>query len=148
MPQPPRLILVVEDNTALAIVLRLNLERAGYEVAIAGSAEEAWKLMKSQTFNLAIVDHYLPGMSGSDLCVKIRDDHQLVELPLLMLTAKKLELQVDHLLNELRVWKVIPKPFSPLALTRLVAECLDSHAATSSPGDCSGQEAPAQCSVS
>jgi hypothetical protein len=48
-------------------------------------------------------------------------------MPLMILTAKKLELKVDQLLNELRVWKVIPKPFSPSALTRWIHECLREH---------------------
>jgi DNA-binding response OmpR family regulator len=132
MSSAARLILVVEDNTAMGLVLRLNLERAGYEVVVAGSAEEAWQLLESQSFHLAVVDHYLPGMNGSELCSKIRHRDELQDMPLMMLTAKKLELKVDQLLNELRVWKVIPKPFSPNALTRWIHECLREHEATHS----------------
>jgi CheY-like chemotaxis protein len=127
MSNAARLILVVEDNTAMGLVLRLNLERAGYEVVVAGSAEEAWQLLESQHFHLAVIDHYLPSMNGSELCSKIRHRDELREMPLMMLTAKKLELRVDQLLNELRVWKVIPKPFSPSALTRWIHECLSEH---------------------
>lgn len=127
MSNTARLILVVEDNTAMGLVLRLNLERAGYEVVVAGNAEDAWQLLQSQEFHLAVIDHYLPGMSGSELCSKIRHREDLHDMPLMMLTAKKLELKVDQLLNELRVWKVIPKPFSPSALTRWIHECLREH---------------------
>lgn len=127
MSNAARLILVVEDNTAMGLVLRLNLERAGYEVAVAGSAEEAWQLLETQNFHLAVIDHYLPGMHGSELCAKIRQHDGLHGMPLMMLTAKKLELKVDQLLNDLRVWKVIPKPFSPSALMRWIHECLCEH---------------------
>ena len=127
MSSATRLILVVEDNTAMGLVLRLNLERAGYEVVVAGSAEEAWQLLESQNFHLAVIDHCLPGMHGAELCAKIRDRDELHDMPLMMLTAKKLELKVDQLLNELRVWRVIPKPFSPNALTRWIHECLTQH---------------------
>jgi two-component system alkaline phosphatase synthesis response regulator PhoP len=123
--------LVVEDNTAMGLVLRLNLERAGYEVVVASSAEEAWQLLETQHFHLAVIDHYLPGMHGSELCARIRNRETLQDMPLMMLTAKKLELKVDQLLNELRVWKVIPKPFSPSALTRWIHECLREHESTS-----------------
>jgi two-component system phosphate regulon response regulator PhoB len=81
-------LLVVEDDAALAELIRFNLEAEGYAAVIAETAEDAELLLGEDQFDLIILDWMLPGMSGIELCRRIRrrDDTQTV--PILMLTAR------------------------------------------------------------
>lgn len=81
-------MLVVEDDPALTELIRFNVEAEGYGVAIAETAEDAELLLGEDQFDLVILDWMLPGMSGIELCRRMRrrDDTQTV--PILMLTAR------------------------------------------------------------
>lgn len=124
----PKRILVVEDNVALASVLRFNLERAGYKVTVSHEGREAWRRLYDEPFDLAVIDHQMPEMTGEELCRLIRGHQPCARIPLIMLTAKMYEIDHDCLHNELGVYEIIPKPFSPRALTRTVEDCLAADA--------------------
>jgi len=80
-------ILLVEDETHLAEVIRMNLELEGYEVETADDGVKAKSLIKGQSFHLFILDVMLPSLNGFDLCEWIRKDDLLT--PVLFLTAKE-----------------------------------------------------------
>ncbi len=85
-----RKVLVVEDEESIREVIALNLRMAGYEVAEAGSAEEALALMSGGgRFDVAVLDIMLPGMNGFSLCENIRRDSDAIGI--IMLSAKTLE---------------------------------------------------------
>ncbi len=88
MKQAAVRLLVVEDDAALAELIRFNLEAEGYAAVIAETAEDAELQLGEDQFDLIILDWMLPGMSGIELCRRIRrrDDTQTV--PILMLTAR------------------------------------------------------------
>lgn len=81
-------ILIVEDETSLVEVLTYNLEREGYEVAIAKEGREA--LRKAQTLlpDLILLDLMLPGLGGLDICRELRASPRTANMSILMLTAK------------------------------------------------------------
>jgi DNA-binding response OmpR family regulator len=81
-------ILIVEDETHLADGLRYNLEAEGYEVDIAGTGEEAAKLLldRRKAYDVVVLDVMLPGMDGFELASSLRKKGQFV--PILMLTAR------------------------------------------------------------
>lgn len=81
-------ILIVEDDAALATLLRYNLESAGYAVTAATSAEDGEHHLAAGAFDLAILDWMLPDRSGIDLCARIRKTGSHAALPVLMLTAR------------------------------------------------------------
>ncbi|TVO78324.1 response regulator [Sedimenticola selenatireducens] len=72
MPKKYR-ILVIDDEDAIRESLRAFLEDYDYEVSAAGSAEEAMRLLKTQVFDLAVVDMRLPGESGETFIVKVSE---------------------------------------------------------------------------
>ena len=84
---PPR-ILAVEDDAANVTLIEYNLTAAGYEVATAGSAEDAELLLEEQLFDLVILDWMLPEMSGIEFCKTLRRAGKVPLLPILMLTAR------------------------------------------------------------
>lgn len=116
-------ILVADDNAALASVLRFNLERAGFRVTVALNGSIAWDFFQHDTFDFVITDQQMPIMTGSDLCHCIRNEaHSRV--PILMLTAKGMEMELNHLRETLDVTATFIKPFSPREIVAAVEEIL------------------------
>src|SRR6516225_4902209 len=65
-------ILIVEDEEALALLLRYNLEAEGYGVETVPRGDEADLLLKEHSPDLVILDWMLPGLSGIELCRRLR----------------------------------------------------------------------------
>jgi CheY-like chemotaxis protein len=105
---PPR-ILYVEDHSDAAEMLRIELTASGpYDVSIAGSGEEAIELLHRQTFDLYIVDFFLPGISGAELCRQIRELHPAA--PIIACSASKSDLIKKDALGE-GATEFVSKPF-------------------------------------
>jgi two-component system phosphate regulon response regulator PhoB len=81
-------ILIVEDEEALTLLLRYNLEAEGYEVETVARGDEADLLLKEHIPDLVILDWMLPGLSGIELCRRLRAQPQTKQLPIIMLTAR------------------------------------------------------------
>jgi two-component system, OmpR family, phosphate regulon response regulator PhoB len=84
-------ILVVEDDAAIAEVLRYNLAADRHDVTVSDTAEDAVLLLEEHSFDLMILDWMLPGMSGIELCRRLRLKRETKALPVLMLTARSEE---------------------------------------------------------
>ncbi|HYI89411.1 MAG TPA: phosphate regulon transcriptional regulator PhoB [Beijerinckiaceae bacterium] len=84
---PPR-ILVVEDEESLTLLLRYNLEVAGYAVESVRRGDEAVLRLAEQMPDLVLLDWMLPGLSGVELCRRIRARKETERLPVIMLTAR------------------------------------------------------------
>jgi len=78
-------ILVADDDRHVARLLRVNLERAGYEVFAAGNGQEVVKLAAEQKVDLIVLDVMMPGMDGYEACKRIRE---FSPVPIVFLTAK------------------------------------------------------------
>jgi len=81
-------ILIVEDEEALTMLLRYNLEAEGYAVETVPRGDEADLLLKERTPDLVILDWMLPGLSGIELCRRLRARPETKQLPIIMLTAR------------------------------------------------------------
>jgi two-component system, OmpR family, phosphate regulon response regulator PhoB len=81
-------ILIVEDEEPLSVLLRYNLEAEGYDVESVKRGDEADLRLREQTPELVILDWMLPGLSGIELCRRIRTRHETERLPVIMLTAR------------------------------------------------------------
>ena len=81
-------VLIVEDEEALALLLRYNLEAEGYEVETVARGDEADVLLRERTPDLVILDWMLPGLSGIELCRRLRARPETKQLPIIMLTAR------------------------------------------------------------
>jgi len=116
-------ILVVEDNPVMGHVVRFNLERAGLRVDLAQDGVEAIeRLRKNGPYQLVITDFQMPRLDGAGVCRAMRDEEGLKAVPVLFVSAKGLELDINRLRDELGVVDVIYKPFSPRALTERVRQ--------------------------
>lgn len=68
-------ILIVDDEEALRNIFKTVLEKEGYMVTAAGSAEKALEVMEEESFMVMFLDLNLPRMNGVELCKKIREDN-------------------------------------------------------------------------
>ncbi len=81
-------VMIVEDEEALSVVLRYNLEAEGYLVETIGHGEEADIVLQESVPDLLILDWMLPGVSGIELCRRLRARPNTERLPVIMLTAR------------------------------------------------------------
>lgn len=109
-------ILVVDDEPEIADLVELYLQNENYTIYKYYTAREALQCVAEQTLDMAILDVMLPGMSGFELCRKIRETYTF---PVIMLTAKGEE--IDKITGlTLGADDYITKPFRPLELVARV----------------------------
>lgn len=81
-------ILIVEDEEPLTLLLRYNLEAEGYTVDTVARGDEAEVRLREQVPDLVLLDWMLPGLSGIELCRRLRARRETERLPVIMLTAR------------------------------------------------------------
>ena len=105
-------ILVVDDEKLLVKGMKFNLENEGYEVETAYDGAAAVELAKKGDLDLIVMDVMMPGLSGSDACMKIRE---FSEVPIIMLTARSED--ADKIIGlESGADDYVTKPFNILEL--------------------------------
>ena len=107
-------ILIVEDDILAAELERDYLEASDYEVELCSDGDEGYKKAKSGDYDLLLLDIMLPGMSGFEICRRIRREQNV---PIIMVTAKTEDVDMIRGLG-LGADDYIMKPFNP---TELVA---------------------------
>ena len=86
-------ILVVEDETSLATLLVYNLEAEGYQVEHVDNGDEAELRLAESPPDLVILDWMLPGVSGLEICRRLRARDSAKDMPVIMLTARGEEVE-------------------------------------------------------
>ncbi len=81
-------VLVVEDEDSLATLLQYNLQKEGYDIALAGDGEEALLLVDERLPDLIVLDWMLPKISGIEVCRRLRQRNETRNVPIIMLTAR------------------------------------------------------------
>ena len=126
-------VLIIEDDPDIAESVRYNLESAGFAACIASTGEQglALALDKQSPASVIILDLMLPGISGTELCRRLRRENQTRRTPIIMLTAKTSE--ADRIAGlDLGADDYIAKPFSVrelIARVRAVLRRIEDDAA-------------------
>jgi two-component system phosphate regulon response regulator PhoB len=113
LPKP--LIMVVEDEAALATMLRYNLEKQGFRVEEAADGQEALNRIAETRPDLVLLDWMLPTMSGIEVCRQLRRRPNTRDLPVIMVTARVEDQDAVRALNT-GADDYVTKPFSIEAL--------------------------------
>jgi two-component system phosphate regulon response regulator PhoB len=116
-------ILIVDDEEDILELVRFNLAREGYQATGAISGEDALKSVKTQTFDLIVLDLMLPDKDGLEVTKILKNDSKTRDIPIVMLTAKGEEADIVTGL-ELGADDYITKPFSPRVLIARVRAVL------------------------
>ena len=101
-------ILVIDDEPKILEAVKTYLTMGGYTVLCANNGMEALNLFEHNRISLMLLDLMLPGLSGEDLCKKIR---RVSDVPIIMITAKVDEASIIHGLN-IGADDYVTKPFS------------------------------------
>jgi CheY-like chemotaxis protein len=119
-----RSILIVEDDEAMADVLRLRLDRQGFATTVAESGQSALKLVRAEKPNLILLDLRLPDMDGFELCQELVDDEETSEIPVIILSG----LERPDIIRRSRAagcHYFVRKPYDPNALLTLIQQAMD-----------------------
>jgi len=117
-------VLLCDDEIHILRAAEFKLKRAGFEVQVAGDGQEAWELIEVEPPDILVTDYQMPRLDGLQLTQRVRENPDLQDLPILMLTAKGFELSHEELAHTWNVRGVISKPFSPRELLHTVQEIL------------------------
>jgi DNA-binding response OmpR family regulator len=102
-------IVIIEDDSVVAETLQLYLQQAGYEPVIARDGIKGLEMARTQDVALVILDLMIPGISGQEVCKRLRQESTV---PMIMLTARASE--EDRVAGlELGADDYVPKPFHP-----------------------------------
>jgi len=119
-------ILAVDDEPNIVRLIQVNLERHGYQVETANNGAQALAKIRNSRPDLLVSDVMMPEMDGFELLANIRRDPGLMDLPVIMLTAKAQDKDV------MEGYKTgadmyLTKPFNPQELLAFVKRILSSH---------------------
>jgi two-component system phosphate regulon response regulator PhoB len=81
-------VLIVEDEEPISLLLKYNLEAEGYSVEVCARGDDAEIRLKESVPDLLLLDWMLPGLSGIELCRRLRAREETERLPVIMLTAR------------------------------------------------------------
>src|SRR5881409_2811455 len=116
-------LLLVEDDRALADLVSFHFERAGYDVTRTGDGEEALILVDETKPDLILLDWMIEGISGIEVCRRLRRRASTANVPIIMLTARGEE--GDRIRGlETGADDYVTKPFSPRELVARVGAVL------------------------
>ena len=89
-------VLAVEDDVDIQDLVVALLSRVGYDVVVQDNGDAGLGVALSQEFDLVILDWMMPGLSGLEVCRALRADPRGKDVPILMLTAKAHEADIDQ----------------------------------------------------
>jgi two-component system phosphate regulon response regulator PhoB len=116
-------LLLVEDDRALADLLMWHFDREGYDVVRTADGDEALLLAEDRTPDLVILDWMIEGVSGIEVCRRLRRRPATAHVPIIMLTARGEE--SDRIRGlETGADDYVTKPFSPRELLARVGAVL------------------------
>ena len=120
-------VLIADDEPNIVTALEFLLKRAGYDVRCAATGDEALALVESYAPDLALVDIMMPGISGYEVCRRIREHPQWRRIKIVMVSAKGREAEVSKGLS-LGADLYVTKPFATQELIDAVNRLLAGEA--------------------
>lgn len=119
-PSSPLRVLIADDEPVFRRVMAFTLERRGLVVEAVQNGADALLRLRRDSFDVVVTDLQMPGMSGIELLAHIRFTLGLTTLPLVLCTAKGLELDAQQISQQYDLTAVLHKPFSPQRLASLI----------------------------
>ncbi|MBT1514941.1 response regulator [Bradyrhizobium sp. SRL28] len=123
-------ILVVDDDVAVQMTVRLLLERAGHSVVTADNGRKGLALCQSGDFDLLFLDIFMPGMDGFETMRMVRQ--QRPQIPIIVISGRPISWEADTgpdfltMATKLGAVSSLQKPFRPADLLAAVTGCLEA----------------------
>jgi adenylate cyclase len=117
-------VLVVDDNEVNRDLLARRLQRQGHVVTVAEDGLQALELMRSEPFDLVLLDIMMPQMNGYQVLENLKADEKLRYIPVIMISAVD---DIDSIVRciELGAEDYLSKPFNPVLLKARISACLE-----------------------
>ena len=119
-------IVIAEDEPDIRELIAFTLRFAGYEVITGSNGEEGYELTRKERPDLAMFDVRMPKMTGYDACKKIKADQDIAHIPVIFLSAKGQENEIEQGLAA-GAEEYLLKPFAPDQLTERVKAVLAKY---------------------
>jgi two-component system, OmpR family, phosphate regulon response regulator PhoB len=119
-------VIVVDDEPFILMMIEDKLKTARIDVVTVRESRHALERIRNERPDLIILDWMMPGLSGIDLCRRIKADPDLRDIPIFMLTAKGQDTDEEQGL-QCGVSRYITKPFSPKSLLEMVQETVGNE---------------------
>lgn len=113
-------VVIAEDDPTFRRVLEFMLRREGVTTATAKNGVEALHHLETEPCDLLITDAQMPKMDGIELIEQVRRCEALMNLPIILCTAKGLEIDSEQMMRKYNLAAIFHKPFSPTALIDVV----------------------------
>ena len=117
------LVLVADDDADIRDLVVFKVEQLGVEVLAVGDGQSALDAVRTRRPDLAVLDVSMPGLSGIDVCRMIRSDPEIAGTPVIMLTARVQEQDVEQGFTA-GADDYVTKPFSPRELVSRIQALL------------------------
>jgi len=121
MQRPPQ-ILLIEDDSALAAVIRDSLEAGGYQVTLARDGNEGFALARKNSYDALLTDFQMPGQDGLEIVRKLHEEKP--HLPVILMTAHH---STDGAIQATRqgAWDYLMKPFPLTTMLHLIERAVE-----------------------
>ena len=116
----PKKIMIVDDEPNICEAVKITLEAEGFKVLTALSGQECLDKLRNESVDLILMDFFMPGMNGRELCSKIRKEPKLMHIPVAFLTVAQFGGIGTEKLRKLDIADYIAKPFDNEDLVRRV----------------------------
>jgi len=116
-------VLIVDDDESMLHILGLILDRAGYKTITADNGIDALDMVKRYRPSLVILDEMMPGISGGEVCTRIKADELLRHTPVVMHSAGT-QIQSESYLRRIGADAALAKPCPPKKVVETVANIL------------------------
>ncbi len=116
-------ILVVDDEPSIVRPLTFILKKNGYEVLTASNGEEGLHMAREERPDLIFLDVMMPKKNGYEVCQELKEDPELEETYIIILTARGGELNEEEK-NRIKANEYMAKPFSPVRIVKKVNDIL------------------------
>jgi DNA-binding response OmpR family regulator len=120
-------ILCIEDEPQMIDLIRLILANEGYEVIGADGGQEGLDLMRQEKPDLILLDLMMPEMDGGDVFHRMKEEVELRNIPVIVVTAKAAPIDQVLWINVAKVDDYVTKPFGPRELVESVEKVLSQY---------------------
>ena len=132
---PKTKILCIEDEPQMIDLLRLILETHGYEVVGAEGGQEGLEAMRAEKPDLILLDLMMPDMDGGDVYQRMKQEAELGDIPVIIVTAKAAPIDKVLWINVAGVDDYVTKPFGPSELVESIERVLARRQAREPDGE-------------
>ena len=120
-------ILVIEDDADIARMIQMLLTYKGYAVTVSDRTEQSDEMLRNSNIDVVIMDMFLSGVNGIDICIRFKSDNRIAHIPVIMMSAHP---DAKKICLEAGADDFISKPFDMKDLLSMVSVLIKKNRVT------------------